>query len=307
MQYKEAIDYAIVEAMRNNDKVVLFGQGVTDLNHVFGTTASAHEEFPDRVMETGINETMMTGACVGLAMEGYKPVLVHARADWSLLSFEHLINTGAKLPFLHGKPIPFVMRVLVGRGWGQGPVHSQSFHHMLSQVPGLNVYMPATPTRYVDLFRQGLRNEGPTIIFEPRRFYDTEVDSNDLHGKEHMEWGVCDVNIATIGDTVLDGIAASKQLESMGISSSVVPWEDLGSRPGGANRGPVLTVDIAPRRPEPGLVAPPFIPQGVSPGYEKAWYPTSDDIVAEACRMLGKNLPKERAEHESFAPTGSPF
>jgi hypothetical protein len=66
-------------------------------------------------------------------------------------------------------------------------------------------------------------------------------------------------------------------------------------------------VDIAPRRPEPGLVAPPFLPQGVSQVYEKAYYPTSNDIVEEACRMLGVTPPEEKVEHEQFAPVGSPF
>lgn len=286
--------------MRDDPKVVLIGQMVTDVKGVFGTTLDAYREFPERCIEAPISETMLTGACVGMAMEGYKPVLVHARADWSTFSFEHLINTAAKLPFLHDKPMPWIMRVIVGRGWGQGPVHSQSFHHMLAQVPGLNVVVPASAGSYINQFQAALVTDGPTVIVEPRRLY-----NGGVYGAEGYK--PSDITICPIGDTIIDAQNASTQLRTLGVYASVIPWEIMVENPVFCIEPPLLIVDMAPRRPEPGLVAPPFIPQGVSQVFEASWYPTSNDIVAEACRMLSVEPPEVQIEQEQFAPVGGPF
>ena len=287
--------------MRDDPKVVLIGQMVTDSKGVFGTTLDAAREFPERCIEAPISEAMLTGACVGLAMEGYRPVLVHARADWSTFSFEHLINTAAKLPWLHGKPMPWIMRVIVGRGWGQGPVHSQSFHHMLAQVPGLNVVVPTRPGSYTAMFKEALAQSTPSVIIEPRRLYNTSVQ------REELFWGKVDVMIVPIGDTVIDAIEAKGRLSEAGIVAGICPWEWMSWLEPTWPGTPGVIVDMAPRRPEPGLVAPLFIPQGVSQVFESAWYPTSDDIVTEACRMLGVDVPEKKVDHEQFAPVGSPF
>ena len=296
MLYREAIAEVTLSAMRADPNVVLLGQGVTDAKGVFGTCLGAAREFPGRCIEAPVSETMLTGACVGLAMEGYKPILVHARADWSLLSFEHLINTGAKIPFLHDKPIPFIMRVLVGRGWGQGPVHSQSFHHMLAEIPGLNVVMPVTPQGYLEHFRWALGRSSPTVIIEPRRLYETSIATERLHGLEYMKDGWCHVNIVTLGDAALDALDAAAYLKNDGKKVSVIPWQTLGHPAPVLLAGPVLTVDIAPRRPQPGLLAPPFLPQGVSEVYEKAWYVTPEAIVKAAYQLMKKPYPSVEVE-----------
>ncbi len=302
MLYREAISQATVQAMRDDPKVVLMGQMVTDFKGVFGTTLAAAQEFPDRVIECPISETMLTGACVGMAMEGYRPILVHARADWSLFSFEHLINTAAKLPWLHGKPMPWIMRVIVGRGWGQGPVHSQSFHHMLAQVPGLRVVIPTTAGNYLHMFNQAFKQWCPTVIFEPRRLYLTSITV------ANFVWGNIDVLLRPIGDTVLDAIEAKTKLETLGIDVGIAPWEYTNEHLTLGLDIPTVVVDMSPQRPfQPGSVAPPFVPQGASQVFEQRWYPTSDDIVAEACRMLGVQPPETKEGHEQFAPVGSPF
>ena len=261
MKYRDAISQSIVQAMKADPKVLLLGEMVTDPKHVFNTTALAHEHFPSRVIETPVSESMITGACVGLALEGWRPILVHARADFSPLSFSHLINTAAKIPFLHRRPLPFVMRVIVGRGWGQGPVHSQSFHHMLAQVPGLNVFVPS-PGRYDFLLGTALRSRQPSVIVEPRRLYETE--QSEAAG---CVVSPSDIVIACIGDTILDGHIAHNTLRKMRIRASVLPWEDLQAphpEQPWSDGVPVLMADMAPRRPEHGVVAPPFTPQGVS-------------------------------------------
>ena len=302
MKYKDAISQATVEAMERDPKVVLLGQNVTAPHGVFGTTTEAFKRFPERCIEIPLSETMITGACVGLAMEGYRPILVHTRADFSLFSFEALINVAAKLPFLRGKPLPFVMRCVVGRGWGQGPVHSQSFHHLLAQVPGLDVVVPSI-TYYGAYLRWAVARDWPTVIIEPRRLY--EEDRLLERVTEEQDWREPDVELVCLGDTILDCVDAREQLAKIGIRAHVIPWEQMRFPP--RQDAPRVTVDMAPRRSEPGLVAPPFKPQGVSQVYERAWYPTANDIVRAACELLGRKSPQETTRDRSYAPVSSAF
>jgi len=293
MKYKEAISQSIVQAMENDPKVVLLGQMVTDPKGVFGTTLEAHKRFPDRVIETPVSETMITGACVGLSMEGWKPILVHARADFSLLSFEHLINTASKMKFLHKKPLPFVMRVLVGRGWGQGPVHSQSFHNMLSQVPGLTVRIPFGNANYGDILVEGLAN-GPLVVVEPRRLYEESLLWPESFPNE-------DISIYCIGDTAIDALEARLQLFKYGVKVNVIPKDSVPIIP---HSTPYVILDMAPNL---NAISPPFVPQGCSQAYEKAWYPTANDIVKAVLDKLGVKIPKLKETNEQFAPVSSSF
>ena len=302
MFYREAISKAMVDALASDSRAVIIGQNTTTAHGVFGTCSEAARAFPKRVLEAPISETMLTGACVGLAMEGYRPILVHTRADFSLFSFEHLINTAAKFQFLHGEPMPFIMRCVVGHGWGQGPVHSQSFHNMLAQVPGLNVIIPALLTKYGDWFAWALERETPTVIFEPRRLYEQEdVCPSKLQGFRSPP----DFELLTIGDTILDAVEAQVILEHMGISALIRPWEDMATQP--RFKHPYLLIDMAPHPPAPILLAPPFIPQGVSQVYERMWYPTASDIVNRVCKMLGIKAPEMETESERVSTATSAF
>tara|TARA_Y100000310_G_scaffold328100_1_gene395617 strand:+ start:11130 stop:12029 length:900 start_codon:yes stop_codon:yes gene_type:complete len=299
MLYREAISQSIVDAMERDPKVLLLGEMVQDPKGVFNTTLEAAQRFPDRVIETPISETMITGACVGLAMEGWKPILVHARADFSLLSFEHLINTAAKIPFLHGKPLPFVMRVLVGRGWGQGPVHSQSFHQMLAQVPGLNVVVPSMGSRYGICLDIALHHlEGPTVIVEPRRLYDSSLTLHDFRNE-----GPTDIAICPIGDTIIDAVEAASTLTQMGLLVAVNPRDVISQPPEDLSPVPVVYVDMASN---PEAIAPKGI-QCVSQVYEAAYYPTADDIVEAVCRKLGREYHPQPRKIEEPVVAGGPF
>jgi pyruvate dehydrogenase E1 component beta subunit len=299
MLYSQAISQSMVEAMERDPKVVLLGQNVTTTHGVFDTTTEAYRRFPERCIEAPISEAMLTGACVGLAMEGWKPILVHTRADFSLFSFEHLINTAAKLPFLRGKPLPFVMRCVVGRGWGQGPVHSQSFHNLLAQIPGVEVLIPASGASYERHMGRALEAGHPVVIIEPRRLYERhDVATQDLEGR-------AGVTIVTIGDTIIEAVEAKERLKAIGYDPYIVPYEDMGLSVD-LGRMAAVMVDMAPRRPWRGIVAPPFKPLGVSRAYERAWYPTADDIVEEVCRILGRKAPPREERYERVV-AGSPF
>lgn len=296
MKYREEIAKALVEAMRHDPKVLILGEGVADPKGIFGTTLAASRVFPERVIETPLSENMLTGACLGLALEGWKPVFVHARCDFLMLTMEHLVNTAAKWRSVHGGRIfTMVVRCLVGRGWGQGPNHSQALHAMFAHVPGLRVLYPVHPGNISYWLNEALLCGLPTIILEPRRLY--EVDAMD-----YPTWERPDVFIATFGDVVLDAAHAAFELAKVKIKAQVYPIEDISAMHVPEADVPVVVADtghlfcgaaaeVVARLTERGntkikRVGPPFLALPTSVALERQWYPGVRDILAAVYELL---------------------
>ena len=307
-----------MEVLTNDPAVLILGVGVTDVKGIFGTTLAARLAYPDRVIETPLSELALTGACAGLALGGYKPILVHARADFLFLTFEHLVNTIAKWPYTSGGPgLPIVVRAIIGRGWGQGAQHSQAPYAMLAHVPGLRVVVPVTGQSYRRFLAEALTEGRPTIMFEPRRCYAREMDAlvPALTG-EH------DLDIITIGDAVLDAVALLPWLAQQGIRAGIISWEDLSQPPPFTGR-PCLVIDgAAPGRfgagaeaiahymaqyptgvPRIRRLGVSFSPCPVSAPLEAAWYISREQIIQAACKVLGYDAPYY-PERAAPAPIG---
>jgi acetoin:2,6-dichlorophenolindophenol oxidoreductase subunit beta len=171
LTYAEAIREAIHQAMERDPAVVLLGQGVNDTRRVYGTTAGLVEAFGrDRVIETPVAEDGATGVAVGMAEAGLRPVLVHGRMDFALLAMNQLINVAAKLRAMTGGRVrvPLVVRVIIGRGWGQGAQHSQGLHSLFMHVPGLRVVAPTTPADAKACLLSAILGSDPTVFMEHR-------------------------------------------------------------------------------------------------------------------------------------------
>src|SRR5258708_35995022 len=97
-----------------------------------GSTTEATKRFgPARVFDARAMENALTGIVIGAAAMGKRPIIVHARNDFAFLGFDNLINLAAKWRYMfNGQAgnMPLVVRIVVGRGWGQGATHSQSTH-----------------------------------------------------------------------------------------------------------------------------------------------------------------------------------
>jgi len=144
----EAIREAQDVALATDAAVCVIGEGVADPKGVFGTTVGlVNSHGPSRVIEMPLAENAFTGMAIGAAMMGQRPIVVHQRVEFSLLAMEQMVNSAAKLHYVSGGAhrVPLVIRLVVGRGWGQGPQHSQSLEAMFATVPGLKVIAPALP------------------------------------------------------------------------------------------------------------------------------------------------------------------
>ncbi len=228
--FAEAILEATIQAMEKDCSVLAFGLGVTDPKGVFGTTVGLKERFgEDRAYDTPVSENAVTGVMVGLAISGFRPILSHQRADFMLMSMDQIINNSAKWKYMFGgqSSVPLVIRTIVGRGWGQGPQHSQNFQAMFAQVPGLKVVSPTTPYQAKGLMVAAIEDPGPVIFIEHRWLHsqvgDVPEDCYSLPiGKAHIMKKGEDLTIVTSLDMAVEALKVAESLKSQGLDIEVI-------------------------------------------------------------------------------------
>ncbi len=171
LKFSEAINESLTQTMKKDKNVIVMGLGVDDPKGVFGTTLNLHKKFPkNRVFDLPTSENSFTGFALGLSLQGKKPVIVHQRVEFSLLSMDQIINQAAKWLYMSGgkSNVPLVIRLIIGRGWGQGPQHSQSLETLFAHIPGLKVVCPSTPHLAKGLMNAAIKDKNPVIYFEHR-------------------------------------------------------------------------------------------------------------------------------------------
>jgi len=171
LSYVEALNEALALALDLDPKVFVLGQGVNDARGMFGVTTDLHKKFGiERVFDTPLSEEGLTGICTGAAMNGTRPVYLHNRPDFLLLTFNQLVTHASKYHYLDNgqNKVPLVVWAAIGRGWGSGAQHSQAIQGMLLSVPGLKIIMPSTPYDAKGLMLASIADNNPVIIFEHR-------------------------------------------------------------------------------------------------------------------------------------------
>ena len=186
LTYAQAINKALTEEMSRNKKLICFGLGVNDSLNFFGTTKGLEKKFgPKRVFETPTSENAMTGIGVGMSLNNNPCVMMHQRLDFFLLAMDQLVNSAAKWHFMFGgkKSVPITIRLVVGKGWGQGPTHSQSLQSWFSHIPGLKVVMPSFPGDAYNLLKTSIRDPNPVIFIEHRWLHNLEQETKKIKYK----------------------------------------------------------------------------------------------------------------------------
>ena len=180
--FRESINRALFFAMEKDKDMICFGLGVTDPKGVFGTTLGLESKFgPERVFDAPTSENALTGISIGAALNGIRSVVTHQRLDFFLLAMDQLINGAAKYYYMYGSQInvPITIRLIIGRGWGQGPTHSQNLQSWFAHIPGLKVVMPSTPNDAQNLLASSIFDPNPVIFLEHRWLHESEGKVND--------------------------------------------------------------------------------------------------------------------------------
>ena len=171
-RYIDAITDGLRQAMERDPKVLLIGQDVAEYGGVFKVSAGLLEAFgPARVRNTPIIESGAIGAAMGLALEGYKPVVEMQYADFIACGFNQIVNNLAKTHYRWGAPIGVTIRAPFGGHIGAGPFHSQSMEAWFCHVPGLKVVVPATPRDAKGLLLSAIEDPNPVLFFEHKFLY----------------------------------------------------------------------------------------------------------------------------------------
>lgn len=172
MTFGEALREATALCLQRDPRVFVIGLGVPDPKGIFGTTAGLAKEFgPDRALDAPLCENALTGLVIGAALGGMRPLLTHQRVDFALLSLEQIVNQAAKWHYMfdgRGGTVPIVIRMIIGRGWGQGPQHAQSLSSWFAHVPGLKVVAPASPADAKGMLIASVEDDNPVVFLEHR-------------------------------------------------------------------------------------------------------------------------------------------
>ncbi len=177
MTYAEALRAATIQAMEADDRVFLYGQGINDPGGFFGSTVGLSDRFSQaRCFDVPLSEESLIGLGVGAALLNRRPMYVALRIDFLLLAMNQIVNHAAKWPAMSGyqSTVPLTIRSIIGKDWGQGAQHSGAYHAMFSQVPGLEVVMPATVNDAASLLLTALQSDAPTIFIESKPLYDLD-------------------------------------------------------------------------------------------------------------------------------------
>lgn len=176
VKFFEAIREAISQSMIKNHRVYLLGLGVPDPKGIFGTTLGLKKKFgKDRVFDTPTSENGITGIALGTSLGGLRPILTHQRVEFALLSIDQIVNQAAKWFYMNDgqMSVPLVIRLIVGRGWGQGPQHAQSLESWFAHIPGLKVVSPSNAYDAKGLLISSIEDNNPVIFYENRWLHNT--------------------------------------------------------------------------------------------------------------------------------------
>ena len=228
--FSKSINEALEQSMKKNKNVIIIGLGVDDPKGVFGTTKGLNKKFKiNRVFDMPTCENSFTGFALGVALEGKRPVIVHQRVEFSLLSMDQIVNQAAKWFYMSGgkKPMPIVIRLIIGRGWGQGPQHSQSLESVFAHIPGLKVVCPSNPLNAKGLLNASIRDNNPVIFFEHRWLHETVANDPKKYfelnlGKSRYVNRGKDVTIIAFSYTVLMSLRIKEILNKNNISSEII-------------------------------------------------------------------------------------
>ena len=153
---------------------MLIGQDIADYGGVFKVTDGFLDEFgPARVRNTPIIESGALGAALGLALDGFRPMVEMQFGDFISTGFNQMINNLATTHYRWGGAVPVVIRAPIGGGLGAGPFHSQNVEAFFCHVPGLRVVAPATPADAKGLLLAAFDDGNPVLFLEHKALYRT--------------------------------------------------------------------------------------------------------------------------------------
>lgn len=323
LEYGTAIREGFAWLLRNRPEVFVIGQGLWSPWYVGNTMSLLEEEFgKDRVIDTPVSELATTGAAVGAAIAGRRPIVVHPRMDFMVLAVDQIVTQAAAWSSMFGgkSHAPIVVRGIINRGGQQGAQHSQALHAWFAHVPGLRVAMPATVADARDLLVSAVLSGDPVLYIDDRWLYDqkaevpAEPDREAIFAPPRVLRSGDAVTLVAAGYSVALAMQAADTLAGQGIHAEVIDLRvinplqfgpvaeslsrtrrlvavDGGWAPCGLSSEiiarAVETVGLRGLRAAPQRVTVRFTPAPTAAPLESRFYPTADMVVDAARSAVG--------------------
>ena len=192
--YREALNRALREEMRRDDRVFIMGEEVGEYDGAYKVSKGLLDEFGEmRVRDTPIAENGFAGLGVGAAVAGLRPVVEFMTWNFALLAYDAIVNSAAKMRHMSGGQfsVPIVFRGPGGSALQLAAQHSQVPDPWYANIPGLKVCTPATPADALGLLKSAIRDEDPVVFIEGELLYNIKGEVPDA---EHLvPLGVADI------------------------------------------------------------------------------------------------------------------
>ena len=331
MRFRQAVVAGLSDEMRADSSVMLFGEDVAEAEGPFKTSEGLLTEFGKlRVRDTPISEMAFTGAAVGAAIMGMKPVIEIMFMEFLGVALDQLVTEAAKMRYLSNGTlsVPMVVRASVGSGLGFGSQHSQTLENWVAATPGLKVVCPSDAQAAYSLIRAAIQDPDPVVVLEPRILYAErgEVDTSlkiEI-GKARVLRKGSEVTVVSLGQMVnvsRDAIEKSGVDAELIDLATVVPWDRETVLDSVSKTGRLVVVEESPMsggwgseivatatsrlfsqlKGAPFRITTPDVPVPYSGGLEARFVPTTDDVVRQLTESLKSGLtPKSWWELEGL-------
>lgn len=221
LRYVDALREGMRQALASEPRCLIMGQDVGHYGGVFKATEGLLEDFgPERVRNTPLIESGAVGAALGLALEGFRPIVEIQFGDFISCAFNQIVNNLAKTRYRWGPGVGVVVRAPVGGGTGAGPFHSQNVEAYFANVAGLKIVAPSTPHDAKGLLLSAVADGNPVLFLEHKLLY------RSLKGP--VPEGIYAVPIGS-ARVVRPGSAATVVTYGIGVHWALEAAEELGA------------------------------------------------------------------------------
>ena len=231
----QALNAALRDALKEDDRVLVCGEDVGTLGGVFRVTDGLARDFgTDRCFDTPLAESSIVGYAIGLAMGGFRPVVEMQFDAFAYPAFEQITSHVAKLRnrTRGALGVPMVIRIPYGGGIGGVEHHCDSSEAYYTHTPGLRVVTPGTPQDAYDLLRDAIDSPDPVVFLEPKcRYWSTEDVSFTRTGAS-LDRSIVrrpgkDVSLIAYGPMVATALDAAEAARAEGWDVEVVDLRTL--------------------------------------------------------------------------------
>ncbi len=233
--YREAVREAIRDALRRDERVFLMGEDVGRYGGCYAVTKGLLAEFgPERIRDTPLSESGFTGAGIGAAMAGMRPIVELMTVNFSLLALDQILNNAATVRHMSGNQfgVPLVIRMATGAGRQLAAQHSHSLEGWYAHIPGIKVLAPATLEDARGMLWTALQDPDPVLIFENVMLYNMTgklaADAGPVGiGEAAIRRPGRDISLITYGGSLWKSLEAATELASDNIDAEVIDLRTL--------------------------------------------------------------------------------